>query len=283
MVFVWAPVYGSTKFSEWFTMRWTYPTWFRLKYGENLSEMIYPMKNYILYWQSIHMQMLMIGSCCYLFGPINSCIIQPITRIIVLLIWSTGEYKSRRLNVKAIISKWLSVFSSALSVAVHIPFSIALISVLSVTAINGNVHVLSGLLLRKKQKKQSSSQPSKQSSAESSSYKELRKLYDNLQKEHERVGTAFQNQQKQQEELEKELDEATKDAEELANLVRTKSDYQQQITNRRPTVGRQIVTTVEKLVGRQLAVCRPTVGQQSVEVSCSSLLPTSLTCFQCQE
>ena len=77
------------------------------------------------------MQMLMIGSCCYLFGPINSCIIQPITRIVVLLIWSTGEYKSRRLNVKAIISKWLSVFSSALSVAVHIPFSIAL----SVTAI----------------------------------------------------------------------------------------------------------------------------------------------------
>ena len=35
-----------------------------------------------------------------------------------------------------------------------------------------------------------------------------------------------------------------------------------QITNRRPTVGRQIVTTVEKLVGRQLAVCRPSVGRQ---------------------
>ena len=49
-----------------------------------------------------------------------------------------------------------------------------------------------------------------------------------------------------------------------------------QITNRQLTVGRQIVTTVEKLVGRQLAVCRPTVGQQSVEVSCSSLLPTFL-------
>ena len=68
-----------------------------------------------------------------------------------------------------------------------------------------------------------------------------------------------------------------------------------QITNRRPTVGRQIVTTVEKLVGRQtadswpsvdrlsancrptvgqqLTVCQPTVGQQSVDVSCSSLLP----------
>ena len=131
-------------------------------------------------------------------------------------------------------------------------------------------------------------------------------------------------------ELEKKLDEATKDAEELANLVRTKSEaiktlqnklaqakktiaeQQQtltrktrkkvsmeimlkkiegyvfniylyhvslkafitnlevvitistdslpttyrQITNRRPTVGRQIVTTVEKLVGRQLANSR---------------------------
>ena len=38
-----------------------------------------------------------------------------------------------------------------------------------------------------------------------------------------------------------------------------------QITNRRPTVGRQIVTTVEKLVGRQLAVCRPTVGRLSAD------------------
>ena len=38
-----------------------------------------------------------------------------------------------------------------------------------------------------------------------------------------------------------------------------------QITNRRPTVGRQIVTTVEKLVGRQLAVCRPSVGRLSAD------------------
>ena len=170
------------------------------------------------------MQMLMIGSCCYLFGPINSCIIQPITRIVVSLIWSTGEYKSRRLNVKAIISKWLSVFSSALSVAVHIPFSIALNKCV---VCNGNKRECSCPERpppQKKQKKQSSSQPSKQSSAVSSSYKELRKLYDNLQKEHERVGTAFQNHQKQQEELEKELDEAIKDAEELANLVTTKSE-----------------------------------------------------------
>ena len=33
-----------------------------------------------------------------------------------------------------------------------------------------------------------------------------------------------------------------------------------QITNRQPTVGRQIVTTVEKLVGRQMADSWPTVG-----------------------
>ena len=38
-----------------------------------------------------------------------------------------------------------------------------------------------------------------------------------------------------------------------------------QITNRRPTVGRQIVTTVEKLVGRQLAVCQSTVGRLSAD------------------
>ena len=35
-----------------------------------------------------------------------------------------------------------------------------------------------------------------------------------------------------------------------------------QITNRRPTVGRQIVTTVEKLVGRQTADSWPSVGRQ---------------------
>ena len=36
-----------------------------------------------------------------------------------------------------------------------------------------------------------------------------------------------------------------------------------QITNRRPTVGRQIVTTVEKLVSRQTADSWPSVGQLS--------------------
>ena len=49
-------------------------------------------------------------------------------------------------------------------------------------------------------------------------------MYDNLLKEQERVGVAFQNQQKQQEDLKKELDESTRGAEELANLIRTKSE-----------------------------------------------------------
>ena len=156
--------------------------------------------------------------------------------------------------------------------AVHIPFSIALIIVLSVTVKNGNVHVLSGLLLRKKQKKQSSSQPSKQSSAESSSYKELRKLYDNLQKEHERVGTAFQNQQKQQEELEKELDEATKDAEELANLVRTKSEAIKALQNKLAQAKKTIAELkAENQTLRNNAPQTPQQQQQSGRVSTHSL------------
>ena len=73
---------------------------------------------------------------------------------------------------------------------------------------------------QKKEKKTAQSTP--QSSSQS--YKELRKLYDNLLKEHERVGVAFQNQQKQEEDLKKELDESTRGAEELVNLIRTKSE-----------------------------------------------------------
>ena len=79
---------------------------------------------------------------------------------------------------------------------------------------------------KKKKVAQPTSQSSSQSTSQSSptSYKELRKLYNNLLKEHERVGVAFKNQQKQQEDLKKELDESTRDAEELANLVLTKSE-----------------------------------------------------------
>ena len=43
-------------------------------------------------------------------------------------------------------------------------------------------------------------------------------------KDHERVGQSFQNQQPQNQELAAELEEQEKDAEELANLVQTKSE-----------------------------------------------------------
>ena len=48
-------------------------------------------------------------------------------------------------------------------------------------------------------------------------------MYVNLLREQERVGLALQNQQKQHEHQE-ELGEANKDAEQLANLVQTKSE-----------------------------------------------------------
>ena len=40
IVFEWAPVKRSKKFSEWLTITWMPPRLFRLKYGENLSEII---------------------------------------------------------------------------------------------------------------------------------------------------------------------------------------------------------------------------------------------------
>ena len=59
--------------------------------------------------------------------------------------------------------------------------------------------------------------------------KELQKRYDSSLKDHERLAQAFRNQEKetnllgqQLEEKEKEYEEAANDAEELANLVRTK-------------------------------------------------------------
>ena len=61
-----------------------------------------------------------------------------------------------------------------------------------------------------------------QASSDRPRYKELHKLYDNLLKERECVGVAFQNQQQEMEEYK--LDESNKDAEELANLIQTKSE-----------------------------------------------------------
>ncbi|KAK2562550.1 hypothetical protein P5673_014229 [Acropora cervicornis] len=61
--------------------------------------------------------------------------------------------------------------------------------------------------------------------------KELQKRYDSLLKDHERLAQAFRNQEKetqllgqQLEEKEKEYEEEANDAEELANLVRTKCE-----------------------------------------------------------
>ena len=62
----------------------------------------------------------------------------------------------------------------------------------------------------------------KQSSGDQQSVAHLRKLYDNLQKEHERIGSAFQNPKDQNEELARDLAEREADLQELANLVSTK-------------------------------------------------------------
>ena len=70
-----------------------------------------------------------------------------------------------------------------------------------------------------KQQKQSS-----QSDDAALSYNDLRKLYENLLKEHERVGQAFQTQQTQNEVLAEALAKKEKDAEELADLMRNKGE-----------------------------------------------------------
>jgi len=68
---------------------------------------------------------------------------------------------------------------------------------------------------RKKTAKSVSSNPER-------SYDELQKKYKALLKDHARVGLAFQNQKEQNQELARELQERESEAEELANLVRTK-------------------------------------------------------------
>ncbi|XP_067047209.1 uncharacterized protein [Acropora muricata] len=72
--------------------------------------------------------------------------------------------------------------------------------------------------------KKKKSRKQKQSSGDQQSVADLRKLYDNLQKEHERVGSAFQNLKDQNEELARDLAEREADLEELTNLVSTKDE-----------------------------------------------------------
>ena len=64
----------------------------------------------------------------------------------------------------------------------------------------------------------------KQSSGDQQSFAYLHKVYQNLQKEHKRVGTAFQNPKVQNEELTRDLAERDADMEELASFVSTKDE-----------------------------------------------------------
>ena len=115
-------------------------------------------------------------------------------------------------------------------------------------------------------------QPTSQSSSQS--YKELRKLYDNLLKEHERVVVAFKNQQKQQEDLKKELDESTRDADKLANLVRTKSEaiktLQTKLAQAKKTIA-ELKAEVEPLHSDELQQQQQQQQQKSARLSTHSL------------
>ena len=64
----------------------------------------------------------------------------------------------------------------------------------------------------------------KQFSGDQQSFAYLHKVYQNLQKEHKRVGTAFQNPKVQNEELTRDLAQRDADMEEPANFVSTKAE-----------------------------------------------------------
>ena len=118
----------------------------------------------------------------------------------------------------------------------------------------------------KKMKKQPE-QTSSQKSDSGPSYSELKKLYKNLQKEHERVGLAFQNQQDQVEELAEELEQRKKDAEEanndlqeLADLVRTKDEVIKVLQNRLADAKRTISALKSEI--QELRSSRPSSEQE---------------------
>ena len=76
----------------------------------------------------------------------------------------------------------------------------------------------------------------KQSSGDQQNFAELRKLYHNLQKEHERVGMAFQNLKVKNEELVRDLAERDAAMEELPNLMSTKDEAIKNMERRLPEV-----------------------------------------------
>ena len=73
-------------------------------------------------------------------------------------------------------------------------------------------------------KKEEEGPQSNQQPEDKPSYQELKKSTTLWWKNQERVGQSFQNQQLQNQELAVKLEEQEKDAEELANLVQTKSE-----------------------------------------------------------
>ena len=74
----------------------------------------------------------------------------------------------------------------------------------------------------------------KQSSGDQQNFAELRKLYHNLQKEHEQVGMAFQNLKVKNKELVRDLAERDAAMEELANLMSTKDEAIKNMERRLP-------------------------------------------------
>ena len=110
-------------------------------------------------------------------------------------------------------------------------------------------------------------QTSLQKSDSGPSYSELKKLYKNLQKEHERVGLAFQNQQDQVEELaeepeqrKKDAEEANNDLQELADLVQTKDEAIKVLQNRLADAKRTISALKSEI--QELRSSRPSSEQE---------------------
>ena len=114
--------------------------------------------------------------------------------------------------------------------------------------------------------------------------KELQKRYDSLLKDHERLGQAFRNQEKetkllgqQLEEKEKEYEEVANDAEELANLVRTKCEAIKTLEKRLVEAKKLIASLKEELQSARnsSSVTEPQhpdpPQQQSTRVSSHSL------------
>ena len=111
-----------------------------------------------------------------------------------------------------------------------------------------------------KRKKTAKQQKQSSQSGGALSYNDLRKLYENLQKEHERVGQAFQTQQHQNADLTQELAKKEKDAEELADLVRDKCEVIKNM-ERRLVQAKKVIADLKAEVNAHLQSAR-TDGQQ---------------------